>query len=181
MKKINVRDLRPQYNWIWTGTSFRWKFEENSDSFAFEKEGKSYVEYVIPEWQRGHVWTEEQQIAYIEYCFTNPVEGSSAANIVLAEMQTGESDIDFHVKIFLVDGLQRTTAVRRFLKGEFKVFGRTAEEYNMAFLDFRVHMLKVKSEKEAMELYLALNGTGTPHTMEELNRVRTMLEIDDGN
>jgi hypothetical protein len=179
MGKINVRDLQPNLNWTWNGCSFRWKFEDDSTSFAFEKEDKSYVEYIVPEWQRGHVWTEEQQIAYIEYCFTAPLQGGSATEVIIAEQYFNEfgSNKDFHVKLYLIDGLQRTTAVRRFLKHEIKVFGRFADEYEIrGCVDFRVHMLKVKSEKEAIELYLSLNGTGTPHTAEELNNARNMLE-----
>lgn len=30
-------------------------------------------------------------------------------------------------------------------------------------------------EREAIGLYLSLNGTGTPHTTEELERVRNLL------
>lgn len=178
-KKISVRGLQPKYNWTWTGCSFRWAFEDDSESFAFEKEDKSYIEYIVPDWQRGHIWTEKQQIAYIEYCFTAPLQGGSATNIIIAEQHFIEdgSNEAFHVKIYLVDGLQRTTAVRRFLKGEILAFGRHADEYEFrGSVDFRVHMLKVKSEKEAMQLYLSLNGTGTPHTQDELDKVRELLK-----
>jgi len=178
MKKISVRNLQPNLNWTWKGCNFRWKFEDDSDSFGFEKEEKSYVEYIVPEWQRGHVWTEEQQIAYIEYCFTAPLQGGSATEIIIAEQYFigNGSDEDFHVKVFLVDGLQRTTAVRRFLKGEIKAFGKTHDQYDFrGAVDFRVHMLKVKSEKEAIALYLSLNGTGTPHTEEELDKAKKFL------
>ena len=179
MGKISVRDMQPNHNWTWTGCSFRWKLEEDSDSFAFEKEEKSYVEYVVPDWQRGHIWTEEQQIAYIEYCFTAPLQGGSATEVIIAEQYfIGDgSNEDFHVKIFLVDGLQRTTAVRRFLKGEINAFGKSHDKYEMrGCVDFRVHMLKINSEKEAIELYLSLNGTGTPHTQEELDKARALLD-----
>ncbi|MCP4354797.1 MAG: DUF262 domain-containing protein [Proteobacteria bacterium] len=177
MDKIFVRDLQPSYNWTWSGCSFRWKFEGGSEDFGFEKTEKDFVEYIIPEWQRGHVWTEQQQIEYIEYCFTNPLQGGSATEIIIAEQYyNSDTPEDFHVKIYLVDGLQRTTAVRRFLKGEIKAFGRFHHEYEMrGCVDFRVHMLKVNSEEEAMKLYLSLNGTGTPHTKDELDNVRDML------
>lgn len=176
MEKININSLKPNYNWSWTGCSFGWELRDG-EHFSFENEDESYVEYIIPEWQRGHVWTEEQQIAYIEYCLTAPLQGGSATELILAEIQSGHGE-NYSVKVFLVDGLQRTTAVKRFLKGEITAFGRKVDDYLYVgrFMDFRVHKLQVKSEQEAMKLYLALNGTGTPHTKEELNRVKSMLE-----
>lgn len=174
---IRIRDLKPTYRWLWSGCSFSWVLEDE-EYFSFEEyRERDYVEYIVPDWQRGHVWTEEQQIAYIEFCFTNPLEGGNSTTIILAEMKTGTGD-DFHVKKFLVDGLQRTTAVRRFMKGEIPAFGKFRDAYYIkrSTIDFRVHMLDIKKESEALELYLRLNGTGTPHTKEELKRAEKMLK-----
>lgn len=176
-KKISVRNLQPNHNWIWNGVCYDWEFEDGTELFPFEEsQYRDYSEYIIPEWQRGHVWSEKQQIAYIEYCFTAPLQGGHAVAIILAEMHLGNGKT-FHIKVFLIDGLQRTTAVRRFLKGEIKIFGRTANEYEFrGSVDFRIHKLRVKSERQAIELYLSINGTGTPHTQDELDRVRELLK-----
>lgn len=41
---------------------------------------------------------------------------------------------------------------------------------------FKFRICNLRTEAEVLRLYLAINAGGTPHTEEELNRVRRMLE-----
>lgn len=95
------------------------------------------------DYQRGHVWTEQQQIAFVEYFFkggkVNPIY-LNAANWMSAKFKTGPLE--------LVDGKQRITALLKFLRNEIPVFGC----YRKDFKD-----------------------RGTPHSLEELERVRNLL------
>ncbi len=77
-----------------------------------------------------------------------------------------------------VDGLQRLTAMRRFLRNEIKVFGAYYNEFdeipNSISLIFCVNNLKTR--KEVLKWYLEMNTGGTVHTEEEIIKVKLMLE-----
>ena len=131
---------------------------------------------INPEFQRGHVWTEEQQITYIEFLLRG---GKSGRDIYFnLSPKTGE--------YVLVDGLQRTEALRRFVHNEIKAFGQTFSEFEfnkrvaggMPFPEYKitVHMNSLKDKREILEWYIEMNSGGTPHSKEELDRVRSMIQ-----
>lgn len=131
-----------------------------------------------PDFQRGHVWTEEQQIAYVEFLLRG---GKSAKIIYFNSPAFGDfsslSELDS--TLLCVDGLQRLTAVLRFLRNEIKVFENYYSEYTdspriYTALKFNVNCLTTR--KEVLEWYLQLNGGGTVHTTAELDRVRQLLD-----
>ena len=67
-----------------------------------------------PNFQRGHVWTEKQQIAFVEFL----LRGGKSARVIYFnkpswQMTKTVNDYDDFV---CVDGLQRITAVTKFLK-----------------------------------------------------------------
>ena len=82
-----------------------------------------------PEFQRGHVWTEEQQIAWLEYHFRG---GKSGNTIYLnnpfwksvRSPRKGE-----YADYVCVDGLQRLTAASRFVHNEIPIFGYYFNEF----------------------------------------------------
>ena len=126
-----------------------------------------------PDFQRGHVWNEAQQIAYLEYLFKG---GKSGLTIYFNHPNWMN---DFEKGEFVcVDGLQRLTACMRFLRNEIKVFGAYYKEYdkidNDVNLIFNINNLKTK--KEVLKWYLEMNNGGTIHTEGELNKVRILLE-----
>lgn len=136
-----------------------------------------------PDFQRGHVWTEEQQVAYVEFLlrggvtskviyFNSPVFGKINNTSELPET------------IVCVDGLQRLTSCLRFLRDEIKVFGHKYSEFQgslriMQGLKFNVNSLQTKAE--ILRWYIEFNTGGTIHTEEEINRVRKMLEDEITN
>lgn len=135
-----------------------------------------------PDFQRGHVWTPEQQVHFIENC----LRGVVASNGFLIQFNCPEwsdpnPDTDLPSGLQCVDGLQRYTAVTEFVKGNVKPFGYTAEELQgTQFAVYRFHMkVAVHSftkRSDLLEHYLAINAGGTPHSPAEIERVRGLLK-----
>jgi len=79
-----------------------------------------------PDFQRGHVWTEEQQTAYMEFFLR---DGVTARVIYFNCPYFMNGSIDdynngkYEMPMQCVDGLQRLTSIRRFLNNEIPVFG----------------------------------------------------------
>lgn len=148
-----------------------------------EKQLQEYIENygleLTPNFQRAHVWTEEQQTSYLEWILRG---GKSGLEILFncpgwSTLYTG--------KMQLVDGLQRITAVRKFLNNEIPAFGTLYKDYEdspRAFLiGFVFHVNDLETEEEVLQWYLDINSGGTPHTEEELEKVRKMLEEEKEN
>ena len=128
-----------------------------------------------PLYQRGHVWTTKQQTAYVEFCLRG---GTSGRHLYWNCSTWGRR---YSTPLELVDGKQRLTAVTRFLADEVLAFGRRLSEYNEKLLTFhpgtmfRFHIADLMTQREVISWYLELNYAGTPHTAEELARVRALL------
>lgn len=130
-----------------------------------------------PEWQRGHVWNVFQQIRFMEYIFRG---GTTGQNIYFNCSSWQDA---YNTPVYCVDGLQRITAALAFLNNEITVF----EHYFKDFEDprriknfhFDFHMLKIRSKKELLKIYLDFNSGGTPHNPDELRRVEKMIDETD--
>ena len=133
-----------------------------------------------PDFQRGHVWTEEQQIKWLEFFLKG---GKSGRVIYLNKPDWNHSVPEGAYNDFVcVDGLQRLTAIKRFVDGEIPVFGHFFNEYEDSprFLQsIKVNINDLKSEKEVLQWYIDMNAGGTPHSKEEIDRVQAMInELD---
>lgn len=126
-----------------------------------------------PDYQRVHVWTREQQIAYVEYQLMG---GEVGKVLVFNSPDWGRG---YKRPTELVDGKQRLEAVRAFLRDEFPVFGARYSEYEdvlpSTYSGFRIRVCVLNTREEILQLYLNINAGGTPHTAEELDRVRALL------
>lgn len=128
-----------------------------------------------PEFQRGHVWTEEQQMKYIEFI-----------------LRGGKTGRDFYFnwnqktnEYVCVDGLQRTKAFVRFVTGEIMVFGQYYDDFGftkrvagynpLPEFQINVYMNHLENKKEILEWYVDMNSGGTPHTNAEIERVKKMI------
>lgn len=135
-----------------------------------------------PIFQRGHVWTKEQQIAYVEFILRG---GKSSRDVYFNcpgwhwEVKSGEYN-DF----VCVDGLQRITAVLAFMDNQIPAFGAYLNEYEDRVpmdADLVIHINDLKSEAEVLQWYLDLNTGGTPHTDDEIKRVQRLLGVAKGD
>lgn len=143
-----------------------------------------------PDYQRGRVWTREQQIAYTEHVIFG---GETAREVILVNVGKHLEDyipnknknIILLRNYSLLDGLQRVTCALSFMKDEFSVLHSLRPDgYKWSELDgsirhnmqFKVRRVVVPTLDEVFKLYLRLNTAGTPHTPEELDRVRQMIQ-----
>lgn len=125
-----------------------------------------------PDYQRAHVWTEAQQVRYVEYVLRGGEVGRNITFNCPGWMG------DFEGPFELVDGKQRLEAVRRFMRGDLVVFGHSFPEFTgvmrMHLSDFTFCVCSIPTRAEILELYLNINAGGTPHTSAELDRVRAL-------
>ena len=137
-----------------------------------------------PDFQRGHVWTEEQQIAWLEYFMRGGKSGTTIYlnypnwNLVGKRYKVPYDDY------VCVDGLQRITAVQRFLNNEIPVFGTYYKDFEdqPRFIKNSLHIVvnDLKTKKEVLTWYVEMNSGGTPHSKKEINRIQDMIkELDE--
>lgn len=126
-----------------------------------------------PDFQRGHVWSEQQQINFMEFLLrggnTNPIYFNCVGWMN-----------DFEGPFVIVDGLQRLTACLRFINNEIKVFGHYLNEFEDSLringVDLKININNLKTRKEVLQWYIDLNTGGTVHTNEEIEKVKKMLK-----
>lgn len=135
-----------------------------------------------PDFQRGHVWTMNQRIAFVEGVLRGTVDRS----LMLIQFNAPHWITDNHKgdlpnEIQIVDGLQRLNTIRGFLDHQFPVFGLYVDEFKGTSFDinltryalrFAIH--NFQSKKDLLNYYLSINSGGTVHSEEELDRVRLM-------
>jgi hypothetical protein len=145
------------------------------DRQCSQKGGLSPLE-LNPDFQRGHVWTQEQQTLYIEFILSG---GSSGTNLYFNHPGWRSS---YKGDFVLVDGLQRITAVLAFLHNKITAYG----SYYKDFIDrlpseasFKINVAKLKTKKDVLEWYLMMNTGGTPHSNEEIERIKKMRDSTD--
>ena len=130
-----------------------------------------------PEFQRGHVWTEEQQSAYVEFLFRGGLTGRDIYfNNPSIHMTVPDGCYNDFV---CVDGLQRLTALTKFLDNKLRVFGSLYTDFTDSIplsYTVRFHINDLKSYKAVLRWYLEMNTGGTPHTDAEINRVTALYE-----
>jgi uncharacterized protein with ParB-like and HNH nuclease domain len=142
-----------------------------------------------PDFQRGHVWSTEQQAAYIEFCLKG---GKSGRDILFNNPNWTHIRNNSYNDFVLVDGLQRITAVTKFMNNELAVFnGNLLQDFTCTIGDIRRQVLRgqrftvyindLQSKKEVLQWYLDLNSGGVVHSPEELSRVKEMLTNDLSN
>ncbi len=128
-----------------------------------------------PDFQRAHVWDDDKRIAYVEYL----LRGGVSSRTILWNCATWNKMTKERAPIQLVDGKQRLESVRKFMRGELKVFGYYFEDYHPKTFrltncfTFTVNDLPTRAA--VLQWYLELNSGGVIHTDEELDKVRRML------
>jgi hypothetical protein len=126
-----------------------------------------------PDFQRGHVWSEDQQVRFVEYI----LRGGEGGLEILFNQPVRDVP-----PMVILDGKQRLTAVLKFVRNELPVFGHLYREFDHRVgsrfgLVFR--RFNIPTRKEVLEYYLSLNAGGTPHSEEEIVRVRGLLAAEE--
>lgn len=96
-----------------------------------EEEVSSYGLNLCPEFQRGHVWTREQQEAYVVFL----LRGGKTGRDIYLNNPSWHSPVPMgaYNNYVCVDGLQRITAISHFVHNELKVFGSYFREFTDSF------------------------------------------------
>ena len=161
----------PQFPMAHYEVDVGWDYLEDAlESWSRRIDGNGGLD-MSPEYQRGHVWTREQQIAYVEDVLAG---GEIGRNITWNSpdwMRSWDRPTE------LVDGKQRIEAVRSFLRGEFTAYGKLSEAGDRFGhqCSFRFRVCSLTDRADILRLYLNINAGGTPHTAEEIDRVRALL------
>lgn len=155
---------------------------------------------LLPDFQRGHVWTRAQQIAYVEFFLRG---GMTGRTIYFNCPNWGHFRPipDGQYRDFvIVDGLQRLTALLAFVRGElpaFKYYMRPKGMENSEVVDNKeffedrvihsaansnliININNLKRREDVLRWYLEMNSGGTPHTQAELDKVRGLIEVERG-
>lgn len=140
-----------------------------------------------PDYQRGRVWTEQQQRAFVGHV----LEGGSMPDLWMRVLKEGEAtgQPPFYE---CVDGKQRVLAMLAWWEGripaqlskengsrEIWAEDLSRSELTRLRLDImpRVQLLEGYSRKQILRVYLRLNR-GIPHTEAELERVQALYEAE---
>lgn len=136
---------------------------------------------LAPDYQRGHVWTQEQSEAFVGHI----LEGGASPAFIIHEDSKGLS-------MEMVDGQQRARALLAWFDGDIgamltngeRIWHKDATEVELRILRFScglVERVGCWTRAERLRLYLRLNRGGTVHTDAEIERVREMLAKEEGN
>lgn len=173
--KMDIRHLK---DWIasFTGTS-----ENYSDTDALLE--------LNPEFQRGHVWNLDKQIAFVENLLRGiDINKTIRFNDLTMRSHDGADEI-LKNKILCIDGLQRLTAIIDFIDGKYKIFNNQLNYqdilnhpdkpsmrriFNNSLIQF--DFLQITSYKELLEYYIDLNTGGVAHTQADIQIAKDLLE-----
>jgi len=126
-----------------------------------------------PDFQRGHVWTEDQQSRWIEFF----LRGGKTGRVIYFNHPGWQSN--YLGDMVIVDGKQRCEAIRRFLGNEIKAFRSYHREYTDTLRrsghTMRINVNDLKTRAEVLQWYIEFNSGGTPHSDEEIARVGKLL------
>ena len=153
---------------------------------------------LLPDFQRGHVWGRGQQIAYVEFFLRGGMTGRVIYLNYPAWGHFRSVKLGGYREFVIVDGLQRLTALLAFVRGELPAFGchclpkGTEPKPGVVYFEDRVRMAdansnlkinvnNIKTREGVLRWYLEMNEGGTPHTQQELDKVRMMIQVEKGN
>lgn len=131
-----------------------------------------------PDFQRGHVWTEEQRIRYVEYVLRGGEGGRD-----LCFNCPGWQGMGKQGPYEILDGKQRLTSAMMFMRNELPAFGRLFREYTgrlRYYAGFKWRIFELPTRADVLRYYLDMNAGGTPHAASEIERVRALLAKETG-
>ena len=132
-----------------------------------------------PDFQRGHVWTEAQQIAWVEFY----LRGGKTGRVLYFNCPSWQKSNHNYDEFVIVDGKQRYEALRRFVQDEIEVFGSRYSEFTdcvRVHHSIKININDLPTRRDVLRWYLEMNSGGTPHAQSELSRVKQLLEAEKG-
>lgn len=131
----------------------------------------------VPDYQRGHVWTDEQASAFVGHALCG------GPMLPLIVNQHDRDGIRRHPDI--LDGLQRLTAMRRWLRDELPArvdhtsfFFRETDKRFRLTMSFVVQFVALP-RLEAMRFYRRFNIAGTTHSKSAIDLVDKLIENEE--
>lgn len=134
-----------------------------------------------PDFQRGHVWSQAQQQAYIENVLRGVIDSSGLLlKFNCPNWENSKYKGAVPLGFECLDGLQRLTAVVNFCSGEVKPFGLHVEDlafssFTVQNFHFRVAFYDFQTRADVLRHYIAFNRGGVIHSDEEITRVVGLL------
>jgi len=139
---------------------------------------------IDPDFQREHVWTDEQRSRYMEFL----IRGGKSSRVLYWNhpcYMGSNKTFALPKTLVLVDGKQRLTACLKFLNNEIPVFGHLLKDYedprmvlSPGGVGLQMHINNLKTRAEMLEWYIDLNAGGTIHETSEIERVRQLLAAE---
>lgn len=172
---MRFRDLPKFTNSGHYAVNVSWNFlEQQLEHYMERHKGIAPLE-MNPDFQRGHVWTQEQQIAFVEFGLQGGQTGKDIWFNCVGWMSS------FKGPFVLVDGLQRLTSVLEFKQNKFPVFDKYyfndfTDSMDLIRTDFIFHINDLDSRDKILKWYIEMNSGGVVHTQEEINRVKQLLK-----
>ena len=127
-----------------------------------------------PDYQRGHVWTEDQSRRYVEWVLSGGMSGRDIFCNHPGWMRNWKGLYE------VVDGKQRITAALNFKNNKLTVFGgRLLSDFEGSIpwdVSFNWHVNNFKDRRDILKWYIEMNEGLTAHTQDELDRVRRILQ-----
>lgn len=128
-----------------------------------------------PDFQRGHVWTQAKQSAFVEFI----LRGGKSSRVIYFNAP-GWNGRGIAGTTQLVDGKQRLEAVRKFMANELQIFRNChfrdfTDRIRLVGHDFIFCVNDLQTRAEVLQWYLDLNSGGVVHTDDEIAKVQQML------
>lgn len=126
---------------------------------------RTVMGFVLPDWQRGLVWTKAQKVSFIE---------SAWLGIPIGTYSYNQTEINSPYDHLLIDGQQRMSAIQDYIEDEFAVFGcryselEKPDERRWAMMvSFPCYIANSQDEGWLKNYYNLTNFGGTSHKESE--------------
>ncbi len=148
--------------------------------YGLDRSMENYQITTDVDFQREHVWTEEQQKQFLGFLLS----GGEVSPCIMNEGPDGGM-----VPAEVVDGKQRITACLRWNHDEIPALlpnGRLVWKKDLdrqsitmcrTSIGIRIGIVRMTRE-ECLDLYIRLNSCGVAHTTEEIQRVQALLDTE---
>lgn len=175
---VKFSDIKPFTRSAPYVIDYPWKYMvDKIENWQRDQESAGESFDLNPDFQRGHVWTENQQSRYVEYILRG---GKSSRDIYFNHPGWQGS---YKGAMVLVDGKQRLEAVLKFLRDElviFNEFKRSDFEGSIpSDASFRIHVNDLPTRADVLQWYIDLNRGGVAHTDEEITKVQILLMAEN--